>query len=194
MNAKPIVIALSGMFLLSSSTKKTETPNLVFIFSDQQTFDLLGCFGNKQIKTPNPDRLVRKGILYNQATCQAPLCTPSRNSLMLGLYPSQLGIRSNGSHALGDSSLPCDTLPARLQKAGYQAAGFGKTHWGNTDQPIGTRGFETRVVGAKEVGLEIGAIHYQDDENPEGLAAYGKEVASYQVGEEGVVSGYHVIS
>jgi arylsulfatase A-like enzyme len=46
------VVALSGMVLLTSATKKTEKPNLVFIFSDQQTFDMLGCYGNKQIKTP----------------------------------------------------------------------------------------------------------------------------------------------
>lgn len=169
----------------SNAQEQYGKPDIIFLMTDQQRWDAIG-INNLQIKTPNLDRLAREGILYNQATCQAPMCTPSRNSMMLGLYPSQLGIRSNGSHALGDPFLPCDPLASRLQKAGYQTAGFGKTHWGKTDQPIGTRGFETRVVGAKEVGLEIGAIHYQDDENPEGLAAYRKEVATYQAGEEGV--------
>ena len=162
-------------------------PNIIFFMTDQQRWDAIG-INNPHIKTPNLDRLARQGILFNQATCQAPMCTPSRNSMMLGLYPSQLGIRSNGSHALSDANLPCDPLPERLRKAGYQTAGFGKTHWGITDQPIGTRGFETRVVGAREVGRETGA-RYQDDENPEGLEAYRKEVANYGPGEEGV-EGY----
>jgi len=168
----------------NSSKETVNKPNIIFLMSDQQRWDAIG-INNPHIKTPNLDRLAKQGILFNQATCQAPMCTPSRNSMMLGLYPSQLGIRSNGSHALGDAFLPCDPLPERLRKAGYQTAGFGKTHWGRTDQPIGTRGFETRVVGAKEVGQERGA-RYQDDENPEGLAAYRKEVVHYGPGEEGV--------
>lgn len=160
-------------------------PNIIFLMTDQQRWDAIGT-NNPHIKTPNLDRLARQGILFNQATCQAPMCVPSRNSMMFGLYPSQLGIRSNGSHSIGDPFLPCDPIPERLRNAGYQTAGFGKTHWGPTDQPIGTRGFEFRVVGAKEVGIEQGAIHWQDDENPEGLAAYRRETASYGGGEEGV--------
>jgi arylsulfatase A-like enzyme len=173
-----------GIDTENSSKGKANKPNIIFLMTDQQRWDAIG-INNPHIKTPNLDRLARQGILFNQATCQAPMCTPSRYSMMLGLYPSQLGIRSNGSHPIGDANLPCDPLPERLKKAGYQTAGFGKTHWGRTDQPIGTRGFETRVVGAKEVGQETGA-RYQDDENPEGLAAYRKETANYGPGEEGV--------
>ena len=192
----PVLGAISGMtiaekkdeFAVSLSKDSKNKPNIIFLMTDQQRWDAIG-INNPHIKTPNLDRLARSGILYNKATCQAPMCVPSRNSMMFGLYPSQLGIRSNGSHALGDQFLPCEPLPLLLNKAGYQTAGFGKTHWGITDQPIGTRGFETRVVGAKEVGKEMGAIHYQDDEDPEGLAAYRKEVATFGPGEEGV-DGY----
>ncbi len=174
------------------SLEATGKPNIIFFMTDQQRWDAIG-INNPHIKTPNLDRLARQGVLFNQATCQAPMCTPSRNSMMFGLYPSQLGVRTNGSHALGDPFMPCDPIPELLRKAGYQTAGFGKTHWGRTDKPIGTRGFETRVVGAKEVGQETGAILYQDDENPEGLAAYRKEVANYGPGEEGV-PGYLGVS
>jgi arylsulfatase A-like enzyme len=176
-----------GILPFISVAQTATKPNIIFLMTDQQRWDAIG-INNPHIKTPNLDRLAREGILFNQATCQAPMCTPSRNSMMFGLYPSQLGIRSNGSHSIGDLFLPCDPLPERLRKAGYQTAGFGKTHWGRTDQPIGTRGFETRYVGAKEVGKETGAT-YQDDENPAGLAAYRKEVANYGPGEEGV-EGY----
>jgi arylsulfatase A-like enzyme len=173
---------------LNAKEMPKDKPNIIFLMTDQQRWDAIG-INNPHIRTPNLDRLARQGILFNQATCQAPMCVPSRNSMMFGLYPSQLGIRSNGSRAFNDAGMPCDPLPERLRKAGYQTAGFGKTHWGETDQPIGTRGFETRVVGAKEVGQEIGAIHWQDDENAEGLAAYRKETANYGPGEEGV-DGY----
>ena len=167
--------------------QNTRPPDILFFMTDQQRWDALGVL-NPLIKTPTLDRLARNGVLFQQAVCQAPMCVPSRNSMMLGVYPSQLGIKSNGSHCYSDDLLPLPTLPQRLQRAGYQTAGFGKTHWGRIDSPISTRGFEVRVVGAKEVGLENGA-RYQDDENPLGLAAYRKEVATYGGGEESV-SGY----
>jgi arylsulfatase A-like enzyme len=162
-------------------------PDIIFFMTDQQRWDALGVL-NPRIKTPTLDRLARDGVLFQQAVCQAPMCVPSRNSMMLGVYPSQLGIKSNGSHSYSDALLPLPTLPERLRRAGYQTAGFGKTHWGRVDTPISTRGFEVRVVGAKEVGAETGA-RYQDDENPAGLAAYKKEVAKYGGGEE-AVAGY----
>ncbi len=186
-----IVLAFS-IFIGKAQQSLIEKPNIIFLMTDQQRWDAIG-INNPHIKTPNLDRLAQQGILFKHATCQAPMCTPSRNSMMFGLYPSQLGIRTNGSHALNDTDMPCDPLPEMLRKAGYQTAGFGKTHWGVTAQPMGTRGFETRVVGAKEVGIETGANQYQDDEDPEGLATYRKEVADYGPGEEGV-PGYSGIS
>ena len=137
---------------------KATKPNIIFFQTDQQRWDALGLL-NPLIKTPNLDLLAKSGIIYRQATCQSPSCVPSRNSMMFGLYPSQLGILSNGSHSLSDEFIPCDPLPERLKKAGYQTAGFGKTHWGRTEHPKNTRGFEYRVVGAKEVGIEIGRAH-----------------------------------
>jgi len=172
---------------LPASSPLRTPPNIIFLMTDQQRWDAVGVL-NSRIKTPNLDRLAKGGVIYRQPTCQAPMCIPSRNSLMFGLYPSQLGIRSNSSHSLGDSFLPFDPLPTLLRRAGYQTAGFGKTHWGRTDDVPSTRGFEVRVVGAKEVGLEQGA-RYQDTEDPQGLAAYHRETADYGPGEEGV-AGY----
>lgn len=194
MKLKLIIPSFIFLFInyLMYAKENKKFVNIIFLMTDQQRWDAIG-INNPHIKTPNLDRLARQGILFNQATCQAPMCTPSRNSLMFGLFASQLGIRTNGAHALGDPYMPCDPIPELLRKAGYQTAGFGKTHWGRTDQPIGTRGFETRVVGAKEVGMEIGATQYQDDEDPDGLAAYRKEAANYGPGEEGV-PGYLGIS
>jgi arylsulfatase A-like enzyme len=164
--------------------RATRMRDVIFLMTDQQRWDAIGRL-NPLIQTPHLDSLAGKGILFTQATCQAPMCVPSRNSMMSGLYPSQLGIRSNESHAIADRFLPLPVLPERMHAAGYQTAGFGKTHWGLLDQPPSTRGFEVRVVGPKALLLENGAT-YMEDGNPQGLAAYMKETADYGPGEEGV--------
>ena len=93
---------------------------------DQHRCDHLGVV-DPTVKTPALDRLAADGILFDQAVCQAPMCVPSRYSFMLGLYPSQIGIVSNGP-GLSDDQLPCRPLPELLREEGYQTAGFGKTH------------------------------------------------------------------
>lgn len=162
-----------------------EKPDIIFLMTDQQRWDALGV-EQPFVRTPNLDRLAREGIRFRQAVCQAPMCIPSRNSMMFGLYPSQLGVRSNFDHGINDSHMPHDPLPEQLRKAGYQTAGFGKTHWGHTTCEKSTRGFGIRVAGAREVGVEVGAGPYQDEDDPEGLTAYRREVQDFGDGEEGV--------
>ncbi len=162
-------------------------PDIIFLMTDQQRWDALGVL-NSQIKTPTLDQLARQGILFRQATCQAPMCVPSRNSLMFGLYPSQTGNVSNGSPALDDAHLPLAPLAEQLRKAGYQTAGFGKTHWGRSPHGTSARGFETRVIGEGGGEAETGARYWVED-NARGSALYQKEIATYGGGEE-EVPGY----
>jgi len=174
--------------LAAAGGASARPPDIIFLMTDQQRWDALGVL-NPLIKTPALDRLAREGVLFRQAVCQAPSCIPSRNSMMFGLYPSQLGIRTNGYRALDDDCLPVLPLPERLRRAGYQTAGFGKTHWGrriSKNKFTSTRGFEVRIVGAKEVGMEAGVTRYQDDEDPQGLEAYNDEIADFGDGEEDV--------
>jgi arylsulfatase A-like enzyme len=178
---------LCALAVPAAAQVKDGRPNIIFLMTDQQRWDAIGKF-NSVIKTPAIDSLVKEGIVFSQAVCQAPMSVPSRFCLMTGLYPSQTGVLSNGSRTYSDPFLPVDPLPEMLRKAGYQTAGFGKTHWGRAGTPISTRGFEVRYVGAKEVGLETGAF-YQDDDDPEGLKAYRKEVVDFGGGEE-AVAGY----
>jgi arylsulfatase A-like enzyme len=107
--------------------------------------------------------------------------------MMLGLYPSQLGVYSN-SDSLSDDALPVSPSPEIFRKAGYQTAGFGKTHWRRTLPS--TRGFEVRAIGEprNSIAYEAGALMITDD-NPQGLKEYNAEVARYGPGEEGV-EGY----
>ncbi|TVY11399.1 sulfatase family protein [Paenibacillus cremeus] len=161
-------------------------PDIIFLMTDQQRWDCIGRF-NSQIITPTLDKLAEQGITYTQAVCQAPMCVPSRTSMMFGYYPSQLGVRTNYGGLFDEDKLPGDPLPELLRKAGYQTAGFGKTHWnhGLKDSNPSTRGFEVRAVGlAKDSGhYEQGAVMMGDDD-PEGLRAYYEETKDYGGGEE----------
>ena len=103
---------------------KTERPNILLITSDQQHYFTLG-FQNPEIKTPNLDRLAKMGTTYNRAYTVNPTCTPTRASIITGMYPSQHGAWSLGT------KLPEDvpTLGNYLQQAGYRTALIGKAHF-----------------------------------------------------------------
>lgn len=127
-------------------------PNLLFLMTDQHRWDALGCV-NPLVKTPHLDALARRGVRFSQAICNAPMCVPSRYSLMHGLYPSQCGVRHNTQMITADAELPSATLPERLATLGYQTVGIGKTHWylgreipcdGSKVSPT-RRGFEIRA-------------------------------------------------
>ena len=88
-----------GEFLSAAFTHAAERPvgkpNVIFLMDDQHRWDALGIV-NSIVKTPNLDALAKSGVFYDQAVCQAPMCIPSRNSMMLGLYPNQIGVLRNG--------------------------------------------------------------------------------------------------
>lgn len=174
----------AGVFIIKK-------PNIIFLMTDQQNWDCIGVL-NPHIKTPNLDKLAKQGIIYNQAVAQCPMCVPSRNSMMFGMYPSQLGVRTNASVLYYEDKLPSLPLPEIMLKAGYQTAGFGKTHWchGHINKEPPTRGFEVRAIGqsADSRCYEHGAL-MMGDENPEGLNEYFEETKDYGSGEENA-NGY----
>jgi arylsulfatase A-like enzyme len=122
---------------------KPERPSIILLQDDQHRWNALGC-ANPLVKTPAIDALAADGIRYEHAVCQAPACVPSRYSMMLGLYPSQIGVRRNEDW-LSDERMPRPTIAEHLRAGGYQTAGFGKTHW--RSHGSSTRGFETRAIG-----------------------------------------------
>ena len=71
-------------------------PNILWICTDQQRFDALGCYGNSFVHTPNIDRLAATGMLFELAFAQSPICTPSRASFLTGRYPRTTRARQNG--------------------------------------------------------------------------------------------------
>ncbi len=98
--------------------------NILLITSDQQHALALGC-RNPAVKTPNLDRLARGGTLFNRAYCPNPTCTPTRASIITGLYPSQHGAWSLGTKL--DESVP--TVGDALRTSGYRTALIGKAHF-----------------------------------------------------------------
>jgi len=98
--------------------------NVLWICSDQQRYDTLGCCGNHFVRTPNLDRLAAGGVVFDNAFCQNPLCTPSRASFLTGRYPRTTRCRQNGQ------SIPADeVLVTRLlAEAGYVCGLAGKLH------------------------------------------------------------------
>ena len=97
---------------------------IVFIMTDTQRTDMLGCYGNPDMKTPNLDRLARDGVRFDKAyTCQ-PVCGPARSALFTGTFP-----HSNGSWG---NSMPLGanvkTVGQRLTDSGIHSAYIGKRH------------------------------------------------------------------
>ncbi|AQT67228.1 Arylsulfatase [Anaerohalosphaera lusitana] len=122
-------IAASGC--LSSQVKANPSqPNVLMICIDDLN-DMIGCMkGHPQVKTPNIDRLAEQGTLFINAHCQAPICGPSRASLMSGLRPSTTGIYGqiydNKIRNASDATRKCTYLHEYFQQNGYMTMGIGK--------------------------------------------------------------------
>jgi len=116
--------------------------NILFIAVDDLN-DWIGCLGgHPDVKTPNFDRLARRGVLFTNAHCAAPLCNPSRASLMTGVHPSASGVYENNqpmrrSRALADAV----TLPQYLRRHGYGVTGAGKIYHGAFPDPQSWDGY-----------------------------------------------------
>lgn len=101
-----------------------ERPNVLWICTDQQRFDTLGCYGNGLVKTPHIDRLAAGGTLFEQCYSQSPVCTPSRASFLTGRYPRTTRGRQNGADIPADEVL----VTRLLADAGYSCGLAGKLH------------------------------------------------------------------
>ncbi len=132
------------------------TPNLLFLFTDQQRFDTIHALGNPWIKTPNLDRLCREGTAFTSAYTPAAECVPARCCMITGQYVNQHGCGSNEQH------MPPEDFPtymSRLKEAGYRTHGAGKCHF--TPNPEALRGFQTRDM-SEEVPGEVERNDYRD--------------------------------
>ncbi len=114
-------------------------PNLLFLFTDQQRYDTLRIYGNDRIRTPNLDRFSDRCAVFKRAYVTQPVCTPSRASLLTGLYPHNNGCIGNNIVLVPE--IP--TISEMIAGSGYIAAYMGKWHLG--DETIKQHGFDEWV-------------------------------------------------
>ena len=117
---------------LRSDLLAAERPNVLFVLCDDLRQDALGCYGSKHVRTPNIDAIAARGVRFQNSFCTTSLCSPSRASILTGLYAHRHGVRDNFTE------LPprLTHWPARLKSEGYSTAYLGKWHMGeNDDEP-----------------------------------------------------------
>lgn len=101
-----------------------QRPNILWICTDQQRFDTLGCYGNQFVRTPNLDQLAQSGVVFERSYAQSPVCTPSRASFLTGRYPRTTHCRQNGQSIPANEVL----ITQLLAEAGYTCGLSGKLH------------------------------------------------------------------
>src|SRR5205823_7147595 len=119
-------------------------PNIILLFTDDQGYGDVGCFGAKSFQTPNLDRMAAQGTRFTSFYVAQPVCTASRAALMTGCYSNRVGLFGALNHesnvGIAESEL---LLPEVCKAQGYATAIFGKWHLGHRDKFLPTRhGFD----------------------------------------------------
>jgi arylsulfatase A-like enzyme len=159
------LIVLVTLLCRPSLAAEPTKPNIVFIMADDLGWRDIGCFGSTFHRTPHLDELAVRGVKFTQAYASNPLCSPTRSSVLTGLYPARTGITSPTCHlpqvilekrlASGNPQTPVlvaesvtrlstdyTTLPEILRAAGYATGHFGKWHLGQAPYSPREHGFD----------------------------------------------------
>ena len=135
-------IALSTVAFGAQKPIKTgikEKPNLVVLWTDEQRADTMAAYDNFKIQTPNLNRLAQKSVVFRNAYITQPVCSPSRSTVMTGLWPHTSGVTCNNKPL--DKNIYC--LPELLSDSDYRTAYMGKWHLG--DEIFAQHGFQEWV-------------------------------------------------
>ena len=132
---QPILLGLLGIVLLwafkTPTTFAERTPNIVIVFTDDQGYGDLSCFGSKDIPTPHIDKLATEGVRFTDFYASQPVCSASRASLLTGCYANRVGIKGalfpNSKVGLAPAE---HTIAEVVKPLGYATACFGKWHLG----------------------------------------------------------------
>ena len=138
--ASLLILAVLGMGGVTTGYPSDTPRNVLFLISDDLNC-FLGCYGDPRALTPNIDRLAERGVRFDRAYCTYPLCGPSRNSMLTGLYPNSTGILANSQ--IFRQTIPLHiSLPQAFRREGWFAARIGKLYHYNVPNSIGTDGHD----------------------------------------------------
>jgi arylsulfatase A-like enzyme len=128
--AQQITAAILSLFctavVIGQEKNENKKPNVLIIMTDQQAWNAVGYAGNKQIKTPNLDKLASQSTNFSQAVTPCPVCVPARTSILTGRLTETTTIRENSDVNKGDCYYP--TFDEILAKRGYNTQVYGKYH------------------------------------------------------------------
>ncbi|MCU4155382.1 sulfatase-like hydrolase/transferase [Carboxylicivirga sp. A043] len=139
-----IALCLLGLYT-GSVTAQNKRPNVIIVLTDDQGSIDMNCYGATDLYTPNMDALAESGVQFNQFYVAAPVCSPSRASMLTGQNPHKAGLPGNASSQEGHEGMPAEkiTIAEIMKEEGYKTAHIGKWHIGYTPEtmPLG-QGFD----------------------------------------------------
>ena len=139
-----------------NATPKGKKPNFLYVVCDQQNFDAISAYGNTNVRTPNLDRLVKRGVSFMESYSTNPVCSPARSSLFTGRMPSETGVVTN-DRPIHDS-IP--DMGQWLRRADYETVHCGKWHVPD-GYPTTMKGFDVIPVGRAQGDLVDSMISRQ---------------------------------
>ena len=181
-----LILLLTLFALPSPSTAADERPNVLFIVTDDMNNDL-GCYGHKMVQSPAIDQLAARGVRFDRAYCQYPVCNPSRVSMLSGLRPDTtqvMDLKTPPRSHLKDVVF----LPQYFREQGYHTAHVGKIfHTGDAFEDPASWDVEVRETGKSppegavvrsktfnepvKYGIEWDVLNSPDEETPDGVVA-----------------------